>query len=395
MSKLFQGELDAKDAGMLLGDRGIVFDIAFTSNLERAWRTCAIALLEANQSNVEIIRSWKLNERHYGALQGHRKHSPMLMDAFGSDNLLEWRRSFLTAPPSFYDINILRKIGKNSFACSTQYMDQRYIDSRNSKYSSISSSSISSTVFPSTESLKQCQDRAYGFWLRHIAPRIRDGENVLTVAHANTIRALIKAIDNVDDTDIDKLKIPNGVPFVYSFDEHLNPIDLSNDLGVHANYLVSAKNHAKVMRYERSNVKKLKSIFEFLDKDGDGVIHIDELLDGLHVLHESEYNRYKSKEHDKNLSNNQILNESNPIQENVTHQNLKNNNYQVEDGDNSFEYEVEEIIRCIPRNDQLDNNNNNNNGKNYDYNNDTITLESFLECQATLLPRLKRLRLLT
>lgn len=106
-----------------------------------------------------------------------------------------------------------------------------------------------SDIFPVTESLKQCQERAYYFWQNTIAPRVKSGDRVLIVAHANTIRALVKAVDNIDDDSISHLRIPNGIPLVYTLDENLKPVvNLSDDIGFHANYLVSARNHSKVRR---------------------------------------------------------------------------------------------------------------------------------------------------
>ena len=105
-----------------------------------------------------------------------------------------------------------------------------------------------SDIFPHTESLKQCQERAYYFWQNTIVPRIISGERVLIVAHANTIRSLVKAVDNIDDDLIHHLRIPNGIPLVYTLDEQLKPISstLGDDIGFQANYLVSARNHSKV-----------------------------------------------------------------------------------------------------------------------------------------------------
>ncbi|KAJ1436646.1 phosphoglycerate mutase 1 family protein [Ochromonadaceae sp. CCMP2298] len=215
------GEADAIDAGTLMGERGLKFDVAFTSNLERGWRTCAMTLAAADQSSTETIRSSMLNERHYGALQGHKKDCPVLIDAFGIEKMLEWRRSYGTAPPSLSSIFTANAIKNATYA-------------------------------PSTESLAQCEHRAFGYWQEVIAPRVRAGERVLIVAHANTIRALVKAVDNIDDQKIAHLKIPNGIPLVYTMDERLQPIDPTDVKGVdshdgcQATYLVSARNHSKV-----------------------------------------------------------------------------------------------------------------------------------------------------
>ena len=150
------GEADARDAGTLLRDRGMKFDVTFTSNLERAWysivvffpllfecvylfvsiclsacvtrRTAAIIMASSGQSNVEVIRSWRLNERHYGMLQGHKKNCPKLARAFGEDLLMEWRKSYHTPPPSIDDEEAMQKLGRESRTMSTSLMDPRYVE---------------------------------------------------------------------------------------------------------------------------------------------------------------------------------------------------------------------------------------------------------------------------
>jgi bisphosphoglycerate-dependent phosphoglycerate mutase len=176
------GIADASDAGSLMGERGMKFDVAFTSSLERAWKTCDIALKAAGQyDTVETIRSWKLNERHYGALQGHLKDSEKLLDTFGEEKILEWRRSYDTAPPSLYDTKFAADMGMESFARrSTTLMNPRFVDNRmihrsvaNRRESNQSLDDIGSDFpYPSSESLKQCEDRAYGYWMEVIAPRV-------------------------------------------------------------------------------------------------------------------------------------------------------------------------------------------------------------------------------
>jgi 2,3-bisphosphoglycerate-dependent phosphoglycerate mutase len=207
------GEIDAHDAGVLMGERGMKFDVAFTSTLERAWRTCAIALSAAGQSgSVETIRSWKLNERHYGALQGHLKDSPKLTKLFGEEKILEWRRSYDTAPPSLYDPKFSASMGPESYKRATDMMNPLFLDPRftpkplnpptfNAAPESDDFLNFEGVhKFPSTESLKNCEDRAFGYWNEVIAPRVKAGERVLIVAHANTIRALVKAVDQVSQS---------------------------------------------------------------------------------------------------------------------------------------------------------------------------------------------------
>jgi bisphosphoglycerate-dependent phosphoglycerate mutase family 1 len=159
-----------------------------------------------------------------------------------------------------YDIDALRIIGAKALKTCTNFLDPRYIDNFSFKLAHRGLSDLKYKVsqedklltnqakFPGTESLKQCQVRAYGYWKDVIAPRVLSGERVLIVAHANTIRALVKAIDNIDDAKIAHLKIPNGVPLVYTLDENLKPVE---ELSEHqsylqAKYLVSVRNHGKV-----------------------------------------------------------------------------------------------------------------------------------------------------
>lgn len=231
------GIREAVDAGTLIGERGLKFDVAFTSNLERAWKTCALTLNASGQPDVETIRSSKLNERHYGALQGHRKDSQLIINAYGEDTVVEWRRSYSIAPPTTDNLEFLHKVG---------------LPDTDETYSCHSGGDITDDDTPKTESLKLCEERAFGYWKEVIAPRVASGERVLIVAHANTIRALVKAVDKIQDQDIAHLKIPNGIPLIYTMDENLQPYDneensVSNDdIGFQANYLVSAKNHSKV-----------------------------------------------------------------------------------------------------------------------------------------------------
>lgn len=370
------GEADARDAGHLMGERGLKFDVAFTSNLERAWRTCAMVLAESGQSGVETIKSWKLNERHYGALQGHKKNCPKLTASFGEEKLIEWRRSYQLAPPTLYDPEIFNRIDLQSFKLNASHMDPRFIDhstiehllgygdlSNNIAYGSNNSGTVGevqqrlqnqscntffvpSHSYPSTESLKDCGDRAYGYWKQTILPRVKAGERVLIVAHANTIRALVKAVDNISDNMIRNLKIPNGIPLVYTLDENLEPIQdqaslasSEDTLGFQAKYLVSARNHQKMMQYEKCTRRKLRALFEYLDRDRDGRISRECLFHGLMTLQ-----GYQDSIDDSVLC----------------------------------EYSIEEILRCVPKADELGG----------------ITLESFLESEKTLLPKLTRLKLL-
>ena len=168
------GEDDGRDAGTLLLDRGLKFDVAFTSNLERAWRTCALVLSSSGQSNVEVVRSWRLNERHYGMLQGHKKNCPKLAAAFGEDKIMDWRKSYHTPPPSLDDAEAMSKLGREALMTSTSLMDPRYVEGSmfsNQMMSAVPGTNIDSFLdvpppleFPKTESLKQCEIRAFAYW---------------------------------------------------------------------------------------------------------------------------------------------------------------------------------------------------------------------------------------
>lgn len=166
-----------------------------------------------------------------------------------------------------YDVDFLKLVGPDALDVCTRWVNPRYIDHDlydTTKQQLLAATTYGTTAnqgsyelprhqaqsffrFPTTESLLQCQERAYNYWEHIIAPRVLAGEKVLIVAHANTIRALVKMIDDIEDDKIPHLKIPNGVPLVYTLDENLRPTDLPDDIGFQANYLVSARNHSKVI----------------------------------------------------------------------------------------------------------------------------------------------------
>lgn len=200
-----------------------------------------------------------------------------MIEVFGEDKVLEWRRSYHTAPPSLYDSEFLEKVGPAGLLASSSAINDKYIDSQQLSTAlrgQLGSSSLTSSVFtanaasersiaPTTESLQMCEQRAFGYWKEVIAPRVAAGERVLIVAHANTIRALVKAVDKIDDNKIAHLKIPNGIPLVYTMDETLTPRDAvhtDDDLGFNAVYLVSARNHGKVSVLFRDNTKSSCSL---------------------------------------------------------------------------------------------------------------------------------------
>jgi 2,3-bisphosphoglycerate-dependent phosphoglycerate mutase len=192
------GRVEAVNAGRLLKAEGLTFDIAYTSLLKRAIRTCWIALDELDLLWIPVVRDWRLNERHYGALQGLNKAETAARH--GDDQVKIWRRSYDIAPPALTPDDP-RYPGR----------DRRYAD-------------MPATQLPLTESLKDTVARFLPYWNETIAPSIRDGGRVLIAAHGNSLRALVKYLDNISDHDIVELNIPTGVPLVYELDDELNAV---------------------------------------------------------------------------------------------------------------------------------------------------------------------------
>jgi len=193
-----KGEEEAKTAGLLLKEEGFEFDIAYTSVLTRAVRTLWIALKEMDMVWLPIINSWRLNERHYGALQGLNKAETA--EKYGDEQVLIWRRSYDTQPPAF-TADDARYPGR----------DRRYAD-------------LTSEELPLTECLKDTVARFLPYWKDTIVPTVKAGKRVLIVAHGNSIRALVKYLDNISEAEIVGLNIPTGVPLVYELDDDLKPI---------------------------------------------------------------------------------------------------------------------------------------------------------------------------
>ena len=193
-----QGILEAQKAGQLLRDHGFSFDIAYTSVLKRAIRTLWIVLDEMNQMWIPIEHSWRLNERHYGALQGLNKAETAAQ--YGDEQVLIWRRSYDISPPAL-SINDERYAGS----------DPRY---KNMKLNDI----------PLTECLKDTVARFLPYWNTTIAPQIESGKNIIIVAHGNSLRALVKYLDNISDEAILNCNIPTGIPLIYELDDNLKPI---------------------------------------------------------------------------------------------------------------------------------------------------------------------------
>tara|TARA_B100000676_G_C18028297_1_gene816983 strand:+ start:1019 stop:1768 length:750 start_codon:yes stop_codon:yes gene_type:complete len=192
------GRNEARQSAKLLIDEGLTFDIAFTSVLKRAIRTLWIVQDEMNLMWIPVIRNWRLNERHYGALQGLNKAETAA--EHGEEQVLIWRRSYDTPPPALRE------------------SDERH-PSKEVKYSSINKSDL-----PLTESLKDTVARFIPYWENTIAPEIRSGKKVLIVAHGNSLRALVKYLDNVSESEIIDLNIPTGVPLLYDLNDDLSPI---------------------------------------------------------------------------------------------------------------------------------------------------------------------------
>ena len=181
---------EAREAGRLLKEEGFVFDVAFTSVLRRAIKTLWVVLEEMDLMWIPVRHSWRLNERHYGALQGLDKAETAAR--FGDAQVKAWRRAYATPPPALEE------------------GDPRYAE-------------LGPGEFPRTECLKDTVARFLPYWRETIAPAIRSGRRVLIAAHGNSLRALIKYLDEVSDRDIVELNIPTGIPLVYELDDGLRP----------------------------------------------------------------------------------------------------------------------------------------------------------------------------
>ncbi|WP_405372491.1 MULTISPECIES: phosphoglyceromutase [unclassified Microbacterium] len=193
-----QGKAEAQRGGELLREAGILPDILHTSLLSRAIQTANIALDAADRLWIPVTRSWRLNERHYGALQG--KDKAQTLDEYGEEQFMLWRRSFDVPPPEISDDDPF-----------TQVHDPRYVG-------------VDGDV-PRTESLKIVIDRLLPYWEESIVPDLTSGKTVLVTAHGNSLRALVKHLDGISDDDIAALNIPTGIPLVYRLGEDLTPIE--------------------------------------------------------------------------------------------------------------------------------------------------------------------------
>ena len=193
-----KGSAEARHAGELLKEAGLSFDLAFTSVLKRAIRTLWITLDEMDLMYLPIVHDWRLNERHYGALQGFNKSETAAR--YGDAQVLVWRRSYDTSPDPLAPGDPRSAAG-----------DPRY-------------AGLAPEQIPQTECLKDTVARVMPAWNESIAPAIRAGKRILISAHGNSLRALIKSLDGISDEDIVGLNIPNGQPLVYELDADLKPI---------------------------------------------------------------------------------------------------------------------------------------------------------------------------
>ena len=196
-----RGVEEAKTAGQKLLNAGFEFDIAFTSVLTRAIKTCNIVLEESHQLWIPQVKNWRLNERHYGELQGLDKKATA--EKYGDEQVHIWRRSYDTLPP------LLDPKDPNS-----AHNDRRYAH-------------LPSDVIPNGENLKVTLERVLPFWEDQIAPALLSGKRVLVVAHGNSLRALAKHIEGISDADIMDLEIPTGQPLVYKLDDNLKVVEKS------------------------------------------------------------------------------------------------------------------------------------------------------------------------
>lgn len=194
-----RGVTEAGEAGRLLKEDGYAIDVAFTSLLKRAVKTLWLVLEEMDRMWIPVLRSWRLNERHYGALQGLNKAETAAQH--GAEQVQIWRRSYDIRPPALT-------------------LEDPYYPGHDSRYKKMSEEEI-----PRTECLKDVVDRFLPFWKEAIVPTIKSGERVLIAAHGNSLRALVKYLDGISDDDIMEVNIPTGIPLVYQLDRDLNPVN--------------------------------------------------------------------------------------------------------------------------------------------------------------------------
>jgi 2,3-bisphosphoglycerate-dependent phosphoglycerate mutase len=193
-----KGVAEAREGGRLLKKEGYVFDLAYTSLLKRAIKTLDLTLEEMDQLWIPVVKDWRLNERHYGALQGLNKAETAKQ--YGEEQILQWRRSYDVRPPAL------------------PATDQRH-PARDPRYKHLKPHEL-----PSTECLKDTVARVQPLWREAIAPALQRGKRVIIAAHGNSLRALVKYLDGVSDQDIVGVNIPTGIPLVYELNDTLKPV---------------------------------------------------------------------------------------------------------------------------------------------------------------------------
>ena len=218
-----QGREEAKVAGRVLKENGFIFDKAHTSVLKRAIRTLWIALDELDQMWLPVRRDWRLNERHYGALQGLNKSETA--EKHGEEQVLIWRRSYDIPPPALAE-------------------DNEHYPGHDPRYANLTSEEL-----PLTECLKDTVERFLPYWHEAIVPEIKEGQRVIIAAHGNSLRALVQYLDGLSEEAVLKLNIPTGMPLVYELDEDLKPIK---------NYYLGDEEAVKAAREAVANQGKAK-----------------------------------------------------------------------------------------------------------------------------------------
>ena len=188
------GVKEAIEAGKVLKDKGFSFDVAYTSVLKRANRTLDLILNELDEKNIPIHKSWRLNERHYGALQGLNKKETA--DKYGEEQVHIWRRSYDVQPPALAED------------------DERFIEMKG----------LYNEYIPHTECLKDTVERVIPYWESDILPNLKEGKKIIIVAHGNSLRGLMKYLDNMSDEEVVSLEIETGNPICYELDDNLKPI---------------------------------------------------------------------------------------------------------------------------------------------------------------------------
>ncbi|MGH8775751.1 MAG: phosphoglyceromutase [Jiangellaceae bacterium] len=198
-----KGRAEAERGGELLVERRLLPDVLHTSVQRRAIRTAEISLHAAERSWIPVRRSWRLNERHYGALQG--KDKAQTLAAFGEEQFMLWRRSYDTPPPPIEDDDEFSQVG-----------DPRYAD-------------LPPELMPRTECLADVVDRMLPYWYDAIVPDLRRGLTVAVVAHGNSLRALVKHLDGMSEPEVVALNIPTGIPLVYELDDAMRPVTVGGE----------------------------------------------------------------------------------------------------------------------------------------------------------------------